>query len=87
MLKSKKLCEFLLARSRFYSCCFLETNPNIKDSDREDLPPGWAVRYDEKTKRVYYVDHVNKKTQWQKPGTQVARFKFRNESLALLARV
>lgn len=49
----------------------VENDPNIKDSDREDIPPGWAVRYDTKTKRVYYVDHVNKKTQWQKPGTEV----------------
>ena len=30
------------------------------------LPPGWEARIDSKG-RVYYLDHVNRKTTWRKP--------------------
>ncbi|KAA0193841.1 E3 ubiquitin-protein ligase [Fasciolopsis buskii] len=33
----------------------------------EPLPPGWDERVDQNG-RVYYVDHVNKRTQWDRPS-------------------
>jgi hypothetical protein len=32
----------------------------------EDLPHGWERKTDA-TGRVYYVDHINRKTQWERP--------------------
>ncbi len=32
-----------------------------------DLPTGWDRRMDPRTGMAYYVDHVNKKTQWKHP--------------------
>lgn len=34
------------------------------------LPPGWERKVDA-TGRVYYVDHVNRKTQWDRPYLEV----------------
>lgn len=34
------------------------------------LPPGWERKVDA-TGRVYYVDHVNRKTQWDRPYVEV----------------
>ena len=31
------------------------------------LPEGWDRRFDTGTNMPYYVDHVNKKTQWKHP--------------------
>ena len=50
---------------------FLEVSHTAAEGEQEDLPEGWGVRYDSKTKRKYYVDHKNKKTQWHKPGAEV----------------
>ncbi|CDI97827.1 NEDD4 E3 ubiquitin protein ligase WWP1 [Echinococcus multilocularis] len=35
--------------------------------DTEGLPPQWERRTDPSTGRIYYVDHLTKKTQWEKP--------------------
>ena len=40
----------------------METNSD------DDLPTGWEKKVHEKTNRVYYLDHVNKKTSWSKPA-------------------
>lgn len=37
------------------------------DWDEVPLPDGWDRRVDPGTKMTYYVDHVNKKTQWKHP--------------------
>ncbi|XGW19851.1 hypothetical protein V3C99_003577 [Haemonchus contortus] len=34
------------------------------------LPDGWEKREDPKTRRVYFVNHVNRTTQWEDPRTQ-----------------
>lgn len=31
------------------------------------MPPGWEAVYSNEAKRYYFVDHVNKKTQWEDP--------------------
>ncbi|KAK4473189.1 hypothetical protein MN116_002584 [Schistosoma mekongi] len=41
----------------------LSSNMNSK----EPLPPGWEMRYDEKSKRFYFVDHNTRSTQWEHP--------------------
>ncbi|CAK8678232.1 unnamed protein product [Clavelina lepadiformis] len=33
----------------------------------QPLPEGWSVRVDPKSQRKYYVDHIKKKTQWNRP--------------------
>ncbi|EUB59451.1 Signal recognition particle protein [Echinococcus granulosus] len=35
--------------------------------DTEGLPPQWERRTDPSTGRIYYVDHLTKRTQWEKP--------------------
>merc|ERR1711953_1295332 len=37
---------------------------------RSDLPSGWEEKYDPGSGKYYYIDHVNKKTQWEKPVVQ-----------------
>jgi len=32
-----------------------------------DLPPGWSANYDPVKEKVFYVDHVFKRSQWSKP--------------------
>jgi hypothetical protein len=39
----------------------------VDEDDRLELPPGWERRFDDVKGRSYYVDHVNKKTQWKHP--------------------
>ena len=34
------------------------------------LPEGWEKRADPNTSRVYFVNHVNRTTQWEDPRTQ-----------------
>jgi len=34
------------------------------------LPEGWERRYDPATGRHYFVNHVNRTTQWEDPRTQ-----------------
>ena len=36
-------------------------------SMRSDLPPGWEEKHDPSTGKYFYIDHVNKRTQWDKP--------------------
>ena len=43
--------------------------PSVTASDTEPLPDGWERRMDP-NKRVYYVNHKNKTTQWEDPRTQ-----------------
>eukprot|EP01115_Flamella_aegyptia_P004810 TRINITY_DN2055_c0_g1_i1.p1 TRINITY_DN2055_c0_g1~~TRINITY_DN2055_c0_g1_i1.p1 ORF type:complete len:134 (-),score=44.07 TRINITY_DN2055_c0_g1_i1:167-568(-) len=40
--------------------------PNVQ------LPPNWECKFDPSSNRWYYVDHVNKKTQWEPPAIQVS---------------
>ncbi|THD21695.1 E3 ubiquitin-protein ligase NEDD4 [Fasciola hepatica] len=51
-----------------------ETNDIVQPLDdssveliADPLPPGWDERVDQNG-RVYYVDHVNKRTQWDRPS-------------------
>jgi hypothetical protein len=39
-------------------------------STKVKLPPGWEARRDPSSGRIYYIDHVNKKSQWKKPAEQ-----------------
>lgn len=34
------------------------------------LPQGWEKRADPATGRIYFVNHVNRTTQWEDPRTQ-----------------
>ena len=36
-------------------------------SMRSDLPSGWEEKQDPSTGKYFYIDHVNKRTQWDKP--------------------
>ena len=36
-------------------------------SMRSDLPSGWEEKRDPSTGKYFYIDHVNKRTQWEKP--------------------
>ena len=36
-------------------------------SMRSDLPSGWEEKRDPSTGKYFYIDHVNKRTQWDKP--------------------
>ncbi|KAH8849063.1 NEDD4-like E3 ubiquitin-protein ligase WWP2 [Schistosoma japonicum] len=36
-------------------------------NSKEPLPPGWEMRYDEKSGRFYFVDHNTRSTQWEHP--------------------
>ncbi|CAH8600333.1 unnamed protein product [Schistosoma intercalatum] len=38
--------------------------------DENSLPPGWDERVDQNG-RTYYMDHVNKRTQWDRPSFQL----------------
>ena len=37
------------------------------DLNVESLPHGWEKLFDDLTKNPYYVDHINQKSQWEKP--------------------
>ena len=41
---------------------------SVRDWSTIPLPNGWEVRTDEKTGRPFYIDHINKKTQWKHPS-------------------
>ncbi|XP_008556384.1 E3 ubiquitin-protein ligase HECW2 [Microplitis demolitor] len=41
------------------------TNPSL--TSEEPLPPSWEARIDSHG-RVFYIDHVNRTTTWQRPG-------------------
>merc|ERR1711936_800366 len=45
--------------------------PPAGDSGGLELPPGWAISRDANG-RVYYLNHLTKKTQWEHPGKLVA---------------
>jgi hypothetical protein len=40
------------------------------DDPLGQLPEGWERRYDQATGRHYFVNHVNRTTQWEDPRTQ-----------------
>lgn len=37
----------------------------------EPIPEGWEMRLDETTKTYYFIDHMNQRTQWQHPITNL----------------
>ena len=43
------------------------SNSNSNSNSNNDLPVGWESRADPISGKVYYLDHANKKTQWNKP--------------------
>uniref|UniRef100_A0AAR2L9R0 HECT-type E3 ubiquitin transferase n=1 Tax=Pygocentrus nattereri TaxID=42514 RepID=A0AAR2L9R0_PYGNA len=45
----------------------LQANPSHYPSVDESLPPNWEARIDSHG-RVFYVDHVNRTTTWQRPS-------------------
>lgn len=48
-------------------------SPSISQNSSEniaDLPPGWEKRYTP-DKRVYYLDHINKRTTWDHPSIEL----------------
>ena len=45
--------------------------PPAGDTGGLELPPGWAISRDANG-RVYYLNHLTKKTQWEHPGKLVA---------------
>ncbi|CAH8554166.1 unnamed protein product [Schistosoma turkestanicum] len=45
----------------------LDENSSSVDMITDPLPPGWDERVDQNG-RTYYVDHVNKRTQWDRPS-------------------
>lgn len=36
------------------------------------LPPGWTAMKDPSSGETYYVDHINKKSQWERPADYTA---------------
>lgn len=38
----------------------------------QGLPQGWEVRFDARSGRYYFIDHVNKKTSWEDPRLKSA---------------
>lgn len=50
-----------------YDSRFLYQNP---DEALGPLPEGWERREDPNTRREYFVNHVNRTTQWEDPRTQ-----------------
>ncbi|XP_015594787.1 E3 ubiquitin-protein ligase HECW2 isoform X2 [Cephus cinctus] len=55
---------------------------NTSVSSEEPLPPSWEARIDSHG-RVFYIDHVNRTTTWQKPGvaTRNSGCDFRRQQL------
>lgn len=48
-----------------------QSNAMISNDDPlGPLPNGWEKRADPNTGRVYFVNHVNRTTQWEDPRTQ-----------------
>ena len=47
------------------------TSSSIKTTP--GLPTGWEARKQEKSGKTYYVDHINKKTQWEHPNAILSR--------------
>ncbi|MEQ2197375.1 Membrane-associated guanylate kinase, WW and PDZ domain-containing protein 1, partial [Xenoophorus captivus] len=46
----------------------------LEDCDDDELPPGWE-RIDDPVYGVYYVDHINRKTQYENPVVEARRQK------------
>lgn len=46
-------------------------SPSDGNSDASSLPPGWEMKTD-RAGRVFYVDHVNRRTSWTKPVAESA---------------
>lgn len=46
-------------------------NPLVQGDDPlGPLPEGWEKRQDPGSSRIYFVNHVNRTTQWDDPRTQ-----------------
>lgn len=43
------------------------TPPSAASLSLDPLPPGWEAKIDRNTNRVFYVDHNNKTTSWERP--------------------
>uniref|UniRef100_A0A8C4H090 E3 ubiquitin-protein ligase n=1 Tax=Dicentrarchus labrax TaxID=13489 RepID=A0A8C4H090_DICLA len=48
------------------SAALATTTPRITPMNNGPLPPGWEQRVDQNG-RMYYVDHIEKRTTWEKP--------------------
>ncbi|KAF8365966.1 wwp-1, partial [Pristionchus pacificus] len=48
----------------------IQNNSGMTDDPLGPLPEGWEKRSDPNTARVYFVNHVNRTTQWEDPRTQ-----------------
>ncbi|CAJ0962896.1 unnamed protein product, partial [Mesorhabditis belari] len=48
----------------------LQNNANASDDPLGPMPEGWEKRADPGTGRTYFVNHVNRTTQWEDPRTQ-----------------
>ncbi|GMT28047.1 hypothetical protein PFISCL1PPCAC_19344, partial [Pristionchus fissidentatus] len=48
----------------------IQTNSGLADDPLGPLPEGWEKRADPNTGRMYFVNHVNRTTQWEDPRTQ-----------------
>ncbi|XP_044021351.1 uncharacterized protein LOC122861190 isoform X2 [Aphidius gifuensis] len=42
----------------------------VDESDRNQLPPGWECRYDVKSGRAYFINHLKRVTSWEDPRTK-----------------
>lgn len=44
-----------------------DEQPRTRGGGNDDLPPNWEAMHDRQSGRVFYVDHVNKITTWDRP--------------------
>ena len=58
---------FPLFRSQFSAISHHFAGMNAPYSMNTSLPPGWEMRWDPTSQRNYYVNHVEKRTQWEPP--------------------
>ncbi|XP_013130558.1 membrane-associated guanylate kinase, WW and PDZ domain-containing protein 1 isoform X9 [Oreochromis niloticus] len=54
--------------------CRDRTSRPLEECDDDELPPGWE-RIDDPVYGVYYVDHINRKTQYENPVVEARRRK------------
>uniref|UniRef100_A0A3Q1BKU4 Membrane-associated guanylate kinase, WW and PDZ domain-containing protein 1 n=1 Tax=Amphiprion ocellaris TaxID=80972 RepID=A0A3Q1BKU4_AMPOC len=54
--------------------CKDKTSRPLEECDDDELPPGWE-RIDDPVYGVYYVDHINRKTQYENPVVEARRRK------------
>ncbi|XP_033105688.1 ubiquitin carboxyl-terminal hydrolase 8-like isoform X2 [Anneissia japonica] len=49
----------------------MKAKENAQRFINPQLPPNWEKRYDEKSKKYYYINHNTKTTCWEPPGTKL----------------